>query len=103
MMYLAFPDVNRWGRRALERTLRKTKDAGLAKRCRIGLLHSRGWTYQLIARTVGVSAGPVQRVLRCYKAYGPAGLIDRREDKGQGKGDEKFLKGLEEGLEPPVS
>lgn len=95
--------LSRWERRHLERTLCKTKDAGLAKRCQIVLLRSRGWTYRLIAQTVGVSVGTVQRVLRRYSEYGQAGLIDRREDNGQVKVDEEFLRVLWEVLEHPAS
>ncbi|MDR7434057.1 MAG: helix-turn-helix domain-containing protein [Armatimonadota bacterium] len=94
--------LNRWERRSLKRTLRKTKDAGLAKRCQIVLLRNRGWTYRLIAQVVGVSVGTVQRVLQRYKAYGQAGLIDRREDNGQVKVDEEFLNVLWEVLEHPA-
>lgn len=83
--------------------MRKTKDAGMAKRCQIVLLRSRGWTYRQIAKTVGVSVGTVHRVLRRYEAYGQAGLIDQREDNGQVKVDEKFLKVLWEVLEHPTS
>lgn len=91
--------LKRWERRSLERTLRKTKDARLAKRCQIVLLRSRSWLYREIAETVGVSVGTVQRVLKRYRDYGQAGLIDRREDNGQVKVDGKFLGVLWEVLE----
>ena len=94
--------LHRRERRSLEHTLRKTRDAGLARRCQIVLLRNKGWSYRLIVQTVGVVVGTVRRVLQRYKEYGQAGLIDRREDNGPTKVDERFLRVLWRILEHPA-
>jgi len=82
-------------RRAVKRQLRqlyqKTKDKGLAMRCRIVLLLGEGVVRFDIARTVGCSVSWVDRVIGRFRDHGVAGLYDRREDNGQTKLDERFL------------
>ncbi len=69
----------------------------------IVLGRSRGWSYRRIAEATGVALGTVPAVLQRWKKYGPLGLIDRREDNGEVKVDEKFLDRLWEVLEHPAS
>lgn len=95
--------LNRSSRRFLEPILRRCKDAGMVKRCQIVLLRSREFTYRAIAQTVGVSTGMIHYVLERFREFGPAGLIDRREDNGAVKIDEDFLRALWEVLEHPAS
>ncbi len=91
--------LNRRERRALERALRRCRDAPFAKRCMIVLQRSRGWSYRRIAEVTGVALGTVPRVLRRWKESGLLGLIDRREDNGSIKADDRFLGALWQVLE----
>lgn len=75
----------------LRRLRRETKDKGLFKRCQIVLLAGRRRGRELIAETLDCSISCVDRVLKRFREYGMAGLIDRREDNGQTKLDESFL------------
>jgi transposase len=70
---------------------RETKDKGLAMRCQIVLLTSKGRTRGLIAEGVGCSVSWVNRVVARFDQCGIAGLMDRREDNGEEKLDEHFL------------
>jgi transposase len=80
----------------LWRLHRKTKDKGLAMRCRIVLLWGEGTVRFDIANAVGCSVSWVNRVIRRFGDHGVAGLEDRREDNGQTKLDEQFLARLYE-------
>jgi transposase len=80
----------------LRRLHRKTRDKGLAMRCRIVLLWSQGTFRFDIANAVGCSVSWVNRVIRRFGDHGVAGLEDRREDNGQTKLDERFLATLYE-------
>ena len=75
----------------LRRMRRETKDKGLAMRCQIVLLTSKGRTRGLIAEGVGCSVSWVNRVVARFDQCGIAGLMDRREDNGEEKLDEHFL------------
>ncbi len=78
-------------KRQLRKLLRKTNDKGLAMRCRIVLLFGEGLSRERIAETAGCSVSWVDRVLGRFRDHGVAGLLDRREDNGQTKLDERFL------------
>ncbi len=80
----------------LRRLHRKTKDKGLAVRCRIVLLWGESTLCFDIANAVGCSVSWVNRVIRRFRDHGVAGLEDRREDNGQTKLDEQFLATLYE-------
>lgn len=75
---------------------RKTKDKGLAMRCRIVLLWGEFKPRLEIAKTAGCSVSWVDRVIGRFGDHGMAGLLDRREDNGQTKLDERFLATLYE-------
>jgi transposase len=75
---------------------RKTHDKGLATRCQIVLLSGKQRTAKVIAEALGCSPSWVYQVRRCFRVWGFAGLIDRREDNGQLKLDEQFLDTLYE-------
>lgn len=75
----------------LRRLRRDTKDKGLAFRCQIVLLASRGRSKTAIADSLGCSRSWVCEVVGRFGEFGVAGLYDRREDNGQLKLDEQFL------------
>jgi len=70
---------------------RDTKDKGLAQRCQIVLLSEKGRTRAAVGEAVGCSVSWIHRVLRRFVELGVAGLLDRREDNGQRKLDERYL------------
>jgi transposase len=75
----------------LRRMRRETCDKGLAMRCQIILLASKGRRRGEIAEAVGCSVSWVNRIVSRFDQCGIAGLFDRREDNGQEKLDEHFL------------
>ena len=75
----------------LRRMRRETTDKGLAMRCQVVLLASKGRNRGLIAEGVGYSVSWVNRIVARFDQCGIAGLMDRREDNGQEKLDEHFL------------
>ena len=71
---------------------RSTRDKGVAMRCQIVLLAGKGCrTRPGIAESVGCSVSWVDRVLARFREHGEMGLLDRREDNGSVKLDERFL------------
>ncbi|RMD66816.1 IS630 family transposase, partial [Candidatus Parcubacteria bacterium] len=78
----------------LRKLKRETKDKNLAERCQIVLLASERPSQQSIAQSVGCHRSRVCRVLKRFKQYRIAGLMDRREDNGRPKVDEGFLQVL---------
>jgi transposase len=75
----------------LRKLRRETRDKGLADRCQIVLLTARGRPRKAVAEAVGRSVSWVHRVLRRFSELGIAGLMDRREDNGQRKLEERYL------------
>jgi len=59
-------------------------------RYRIVLLTADGWSGKRIAKALGCAAATVSRTLVRWDLYGEAGLIDRREDNGPLKADERY-------------
>ena len=55
---------------------------------------SKGRTPTRVARYLAVSRSTVYRVAKRFQEAGEAGLIDRREENGQRKVDEKYLDAL---------
>lgn len=80
----------------LRQLKRGTHDAGVASRCQIVLLSARGRSRGHVAEAVGRDVSWVRRVLKRFLALGIAGLLDRREDNGDRKIDERYLAILRE-------
>lgn len=80
----------------LRKLRRETADKGLAQRCHIVLLSAKGRSRAVVAEGVGCSVSWVGRVLRRFVQLGIAGLLDRREDNGPRKLDERYLAILHE-------
>jgi len=83
-------------KRQLRKLHRKTSDKGLAMRCRIVLLLGEGLLRREVAEMAGCSVSWVDRVIGRFGDHGVAGLLDRREDNGRTKLDERFLATLYE-------
>lgn len=80
----------------LKELWRGTTDKGQATRCRIVMLSSEGRTAGDVAEVVGCSVSWVNRVRGRFREHGLAGLLDRREDNGEAKLDERYLSLLHE-------
>jgi transposase len=80
----------------LRKLRRETRDKGLYRRCQVVLLAAKGRARALIAEAVGYSVSWVDRVLRRFRDQGVVGLVDHREDNGQSKLDDAFLRKLYE-------
>lgn len=80
----------------LRQLRRTTNDKGLAVRCQIVLLAGKQRSRVSIAESLGCSLSWIGRVIGRFRALGIAGLIDRREDNGQAKLDERYLSLLHE-------
>ncbi len=78
-------------KRQLRRMRRKTRDKGLAMRCQIVLLSAKGRTRAAVAEAVGCCISWVYQMLARFREAGVAGLVDRREDNGELKLDERYL------------
>lgn len=78
-------------KRQLRRMRRGTRDKGLAMRCQIVLLSAKGRTRAAVAEAVGCGISWVYQMLARFREGGVAGLIDRREDNGELKLDERYL------------
>lgn len=80
----------------IRRLRRTTRDAGLAMRCQIILHAGKGRPSRVIGEAIGCSRSWVSRVIRRFKGWGEAGLMDRREDNGTLKLQEGYLEQLVE-------
>lgn len=80
----------------LRQLKRTTDDPGLVSRCQMVLLSAKGRPRGLVAEAVGCDVSWVRRVLNRFVELGIAGLLDRREDNGQSKVDERYLAFLRE-------
>lgn len=76
----------------LEREAAACSDAALRTRYLIVLRSAEGWSRAGIAAALSCSESLVSRVRRRWAAEGRAGLIDRREDNGQQKATEDFVR-----------
>jgi transposase len=83
--------LGRSAKRRLRRKLRECQDTRLVKRYLIVLNWDEGWSPTEIARMLHVSRTTVYRVAQRFREWGEAGLIDRREDNGETKVDERYL------------
>jgi transposase len=88
------PDYSPLVKERLLKLLRRCGDGWLRVRFLIiiNLIHKRG-AYK-VAEILGVHNTTVYRVAARFKADGVAGLLDRREDNGEAKIDERFLSEL---------
>lgn len=75
----------------LRQLRRTTQDKGLAVRCQIVLLAGKQRARVAIAESLGCSLSWIGRVIGRFRELGIAGLIDRREDNGPSKLDERYL------------
>lgn len=85
------PRVPERVKRSISKRLRKTRDAGVHRRCLIMLNLINGHTVAHTARVVGVAESTVRRVVHRFVELGEAGLLDGREDNGEVKLDERYL------------
>lgn len=79
-------------RRRLEEEAAACPDAAWRTRYLIVLRSAEGWGRCRIAAALSCSASLVSRVRRRWRAEGAAGLIDRREDNGEQKATEEFVR-----------
>jgi transposase len=78
----------RWEQRRLQRTVRKTRDAGLRTRSLIILHAAAGKSSGAIAAAIGYDPSAVLKVIHRFLVEGEEGLRDHRADNGQPKVDE---------------
>jgi len=85
------PSIRFSAKEKLLRHLRACRDGGLKTRYLIvvNLLAGRG--AHVTAEALGVSGSTVYRVAGRFRSEGEAGLLDRREDNGERKLDERYL------------
>lgn len=86
--------LHRRDKRRLAKRLRKLKDAGLRTRYCIIVNLAEGRSVADTARALGTSRRTVSRVRDRFVQHAEAGLLDRREENGQTKLDELYLKTL---------
>ncbi len=86
-------------KRRLKRRANGTDDRKLAIRYLIVLNLAEGRSASDTARSLGVSQSTVYRVAKRYREFGEAGLIDRREENGDDKLNERYLSTLWEVVE----
>jgi len=82
-------------RRVLDR-MRRCREAGLKGRYLIVVNLLSGRSAKQTAEVLGVGRSTVYRVARRFREQGEVGLLDRREDNGQVKLDERYLSDLHE-------
>lgn len=86
--------LQRWKQRRLQRTVRKTADAGLRTRSLIILHAAAGKRSGDIAEAIGYDPSAVLRVIHRFLAEGEEGLRDHRADNGQPKVNEALRETL---------
>lgn len=83
--------LDRRRKRCLRKKAQRCKDARLRMRYLIVLNVAEGQTPTEVARTLHVARSTVYEVARRFREQGEAGLVDRREENGDAKLDEKYL------------
>lgn len=78
-------------RQKLKREVRWAVDAGYRTRCLIVLRADEGWTSGAIAAALNCSPSHVNRTINRFAGDGLCGLLDRREDNGTRKADERYV------------
>ena len=86
--------VRRWQQRRLQRTVRKTLDAGLRTRSLIVLHAAAGKRSGDIAEAISYDPSAVLKVIHRFLAEGEDGMRDHRADNGQPKVDEALRAAL---------
>lgn len=86
--------LRRWQRRRLQRTVRKTLDAGLRTRSLIVLHAAAGKSSGDIAEAISYDPSAVLKVIHRFLAEGEDGMRDHRADNGQPKVDEALRAAL---------
>lgn len=86
--------LRRWQQRRLQRTVRKTRDAGLRTRSLIILQAAAGQSRGAIAAAISYDPSAVLKVIHRVLAEGEDGLRDHRADNGQPKVDEALRETL---------
>lgn len=88
--------LGRGGNRSFRVKARKCNDPKLTRRYLIIVNLDEGRTVADTARALGVSESTVRRVRKRFLEHGEAGLVDRREENGDRKLDERYLSTLHE-------
>lgn len=83
-------------KRRLLKTMRRCRDAKLKTRYLIIVNLTRGRSPEQTGEVLGVDRSTVYRVAARFRELGEAGLIDRREENGEHKLDERYLATLHE-------
>lgn len=86
--------LRRWQQRRLQRTVRKTPDAGLRTRSLIVLHAAAGKSSGDIAEAISYDPSAVLKVIHRFLAEGEDGMRDHRADNGQPKVDEALRAAL---------
>jgi transposase len=86
--------LNKPARRRLRDKARRTTDARLRSRYLIVALSAEGMDRPRIAQAVNCNVATVSKVRRRWLDEGAAGLIDRREDNGERKADDRYARTL---------
>lgn len=81
-------------RRRLERLVRECSDAAERTRMLIVLRSAEGWSRPQIAKALSCSVELVTKVRRRWVEEGLAGLVDRREDNGERKVTDDYVREL---------
>jgi transposase len=95
-MCLILPKVRRNVKDRLLRELRRCRDAGLRTRLLIIINLLNGRAAYETAEVLGVHNTTVYRVAKRFRCYQEAGLLDAREDNGDQKLNESYLRVLYE-------
>ena len=86
--------LRRWQQRRLQRTVRKTREAGLRIRSLIILHAAAGKSSGEIAEAISYDPSAVLKVIHRFLAEGEDGMRDHRADNGQPKVDEALRAAL---------
>src|SRR3970040_3044306 len=86
--------LRRWKQRLLQRTVRKTREAGLRIRSLIILRRAPGKSSGEIAEACSYDPSAVLKVIHRFLAEGEDGMRDHRADNGQPKVDEALRAAL---------
>lgn len=86
--------LNKAARRRLRDKARRTTDARLRTRYLIVVLSAEGMDRPRIASALNCDVATITKVRRRWLDEGKAGLIDRREDNGERKADDRYARTL---------
>ena len=83
-------ELNKKTQRWVKSESMTAKDAGWRMRCKIVYYLARGEMPMRIAQYLDCARSHVYRMAHRFIQHGPEGLVDRREDNGDRKADEKY-------------